>query len=109
MNLKMLGRRSATTLLAGLIVVLACDGENLFDPDQNPFLEPSVVVSAPASAFAGDTIDISIEANASGSVARIDVSFTGAVTRDTAIIPTPAAEISTILEAALPLKLPTRC
>ena len=72
-------RWGSVALIGGFMLLAACDGENLFDSDQNPFLEPRVSVSGPNGAFAGDTIGISVTASAAVNVQRIDISIRGAV------------------------------
>lgn len=93
-------RWGALALVA--VMLTACDGENLFDSDQNPFVEPRVSVSGPDGAFAGDTVAISVSATAATNVSRIDVSIRGAANKDTSITTTPAQSVSAVVKVALP-------
>ena len=103
MNWKKPWRWGSFALIAGITLLAACDGENLFDSDQNPFLEPRVSVSAPSGAFAGDTIGIAVSASAAVNIQRIDVSIRGAVSMDTSVTPTPAApSVSALVKVGLP-------
>ncbi len=95
-------RWGAGAVIAGIALLVACDGENLFDPNQNPFLEPRVSVSAPDGAFAGDTMAISVSATAASDVATIAVSVRGAATKDTTIEVVAARSVSAIVKVALP-------
>jgi hypothetical protein len=94
--------RWGAVALVSAVMLTACDGENLFDSEQNPFLEPRVSVSGPSGAFAGDTIGISVSASAATNVSRIDVAIRGAVNKDTSITPAPAQNVSAIVKVALP-------
>ena len=96
-------RWGSFALISGIVLLAACDGENLFDSDQNPFLEPRVSVSAPSGAFAGDTIGISVSASAAVNIQRIDISIRGAVSKDTSVTPSPAApSASALVKIGLP-------
>ena len=98
-------RWGAGAVIAGIALLVACDGENLFDPNQNPFLEPRVSVSAPDGAFAGDTMAISVSATAASDVATIAVSVRGAATKDTTVEVVAARSVTAIVKVALPLIL----
>jgi hypothetical protein len=88
--------------LVSAVMLAGCEGENLFDSDQNPFLEPRVSVSAPSGAFAGDTIAISVSAFAATNVSRIDVSVRGAASKDTTISTPATQNASAVVKIALP-------
>lgn len=94
--------RWGAVALVSAVMLTACDGENLFDSDQNPFLEPRVSVSGPDGAFAGDTVAISLSATAASNVTRIDVSIRGAANKDTSITTTAAPSVSAVVKVALP-------
>jgi hypothetical protein len=72
-------------LFCGALVLGACEGENLFDNQSNPFVEPRVEVFAPDFAMAGDTVIVSLTATAALNVQRIAVVLRGAVNKDTLI------------------------
>ncbi len=72
-------------LLGGVVLLAACEGENLFDNQANPFIEPQVELFAPDFAFAGDTIIVNTTATAALNVQRIVVIMRGAVNKDTLI------------------------
>ncbi|MGQ0560985.1 MAG: YncE family protein [Gemmatimonadota bacterium] len=95
-------RWGAGALLAGIAVLLACDGSNLFDNEQNPFLTPRVSLSAPAGAFAGDTIGIAVSATSAVNVTSIDVSVRGAVSKDTTVAVSPARSVSAVVKIGVP-------
>lgn len=104
MNLTRLStwRWGAGVLLAGIAVLSACDGENLFDTDNNPFITPQIQISAPDGAFAGDTIGIAVSATAAVELATIAVSIRGAITKDTTIITASERSVSALVKVALP-------
>ena len=104
MNLTRLStwRWGAGALLASIVVLVACDGENLFDTDNNPFITPQIQVSAPDGAFAGDTIGIAVSATASVELATIAVSIRGAITKDTTVITASQRSVSALVKVGLP-------
>lgn len=74
--------------LACVAVLVACDGSNLFDAEQNPFIEPRVTVSAPSQAFAGDSVTVGVAATAGQDLASISVFVRGAINKDTTVTAT---------------------
>lgn len=105
MNWTKLWRGNSVALISGFVLLTACGGENLFDADQNPFLEPRVSVSGPSGALAGDTITIAVSASAAINIQRIDVSIRGAVSKDTLIAPTPALSVFGSIRVGIPAVL----
>lgn len=83
--------RCACAFVAGLLFLAGCEGENLFDNEQNPFIVPRVAVSAPDFAFAGDTFAVSLTSSAGLGVQQVELSLRGAVNRDTVIISSTGA------------------
>ena len=57
-------------LLCGAALLTACDGENLFDNSENPFITPQVQVLAPDVVEAGDSLTVNILASAALNLLR---------------------------------------
>ncbi|MEX0892050.1 MAG: hypothetical protein WEB88_07750 [Gemmatimonadota bacterium] len=93
----------AASALSALMVLGACDGDNLFSGD-SPTLQPRIVeVAGPGSAVAGDTIGIRVTAAAPREVTEINFSVSGAFSRDTLItIASPASQVTELISLALP-------
>lgn len=104
MNLRSLNhwRWGAGTLIGGIVLLVACDGSNLFDSEQNPFLTPQINLSAPSSAFAGDTMVVSVSAASAVNISSIQVSVRGAAQKDTTITVAPARSVSASVRIGLP-------
>jgi hypothetical protein len=103
MNLNRMSRwrLGAGALLTGIVLLVACDGSNLFDNEQNPFITPRLTLSVPDGAFAGDTIGIAVSATAANDISSIDISVRGAVSRDTTLTVT-GRSVSATFKVALP-------
>jgi hypothetical protein len=82
-------------------LLVACDGSNLFDNEQNPFITPRLTLSVPDGAFAGDTIGIAVSATAANDISSIDISVRGAVSRDTTLT-VSGRSVSANFKVALP-------
>ncbi|HEY0304218.1 MAG TPA: hypothetical protein VGC44_04555 [Longimicrobiales bacterium] len=95
-------RWGLAAVAAGILVLAACDGTNLFDQDQNPFVEPRVNINAPDTAYTGTTINVVFGAAAPMDVNRIDVSVAGAITIDSTFSPSPADSVNATLAIAVP-------
>ncbi|MGQ0815917.1 MAG: hypothetical protein ACT4O1_15915 [Gemmatimonadota bacterium] len=104
MNLNRLNtwRWGAGALVAGIVLLVACDGSNLFDAEQNPFLTPRVSLSVPGGAFAGDTIGIAVSATSAVNIASIAVAVRGAVSKDTTVAVSAARSVSAVVKVGLP-------
>jgi hypothetical protein len=94
MKTKKISRWGIAAALCGVALVAACEGENLFDADSNPFIEPRVSLFAPVFAEPGDSVTVSLQASAALNLQSIAFVARGAVTKDTLII-TPAARAAT--------------
>lgn len=104
MNLDRLKRWhwGAGAFVSALMVFVACDGQNLFDNDTNPFIDPRITaLSVPDGGSAGDTIGIAISATAPSDLASIHVVLRGAVQKDTTITVTGRAA-SAVVKVGLP-------
>lgn len=98
-------RRIFGALCLGLIAVAAgaCEGDNLFSSDTPELLPRVSNLSAPATAVAGDTISVRVDAYAPHGVAQIAVSVEGAVTRDTIVeITTNRTQVSQTVRVPVP-------
>jgi hypothetical protein len=96
-------RLAAGTLL-GVAILSACDGENLFDPEENPFTELHVTLSGASGGVAGDTLRFLVSGDAPTSLSRFDVSVRGAVVKDTSLLATgrqASGTVKLVLPAAL--------
>ena len=70
----------------------ACDGDNAFS-DSPGSAQPQILsIDGPSSIRSGDTLIVTVDARATRGVSEITVSLTGAITADTAIAVSPAAE-----------------
>ncbi|HUP89447.1 MAG TPA: hypothetical protein VM100_08855 [Longimicrobiales bacterium] len=87
--------------LSASALFVACDGSNLFDADQNPFIEPRVSVALPNEAFAGDSIGVSVSATAAQDLASLSVFIRGAVNKDTTILAS-GRSVSAVVKFGLP-------
>lgn len=90
MNTKRTSRWGIAAALCGVVLFAACEGENLFDLEKNPNVQPTVQVFAPDFAMAGDTVIVSVNATAALNLQSIAVIMRGAVNKDT-LINTPVA------------------
>jgi len=89
-------------LLCGALVLGACEGENLFDSESNPNIEPQVAITAPDVVSAGDTVTVGVSASAALNVQKIVVSVRGTVSKDTVISTSLARSASANVKLALP-------
>lgn len=96
-------RAFAGMALAMTALFAACEGDNLFSGD-GPSFQPRVLgVVLPSAVFAGDTVQIRVDATARRQVAQILVSARGAATRDTAItLDEPRTQLSAIVKVVIP-------
>lgn len=92
-------------LISGIALLVACDGSNLFDAEQNPFATPRVTVAIPDGAFAGDTIGIAVSATSAQDISSIDIAVRGAANMDTSVTVTTGRSVSATVKVGLPLIL----
>ncbi len=85
MNSMKIGRRVALLLSTGLVLA-ACEGSNLFEDAGNGAVGNAVNIdlSAQTSITSGQTLPVTVLAQASGGLQLIQISSRGAVDRDTA-------------------------
>ena len=93
-------------MLCGALMLGACEGENLFDNQSNPFIEPDVAVFAPDVVLAGDTVIVSVSATAALNVQKIFVSMRGAFSKDTTIQTAALRSVSGSVKFGLPFIVP---
>ena len=103
MNMKRTARWSALAALCGVVLLAACGGDNLFDAEQNPYIEPQVDVFAPDFVFAGDTVIVNVTASAALNLQSIAVIMRGAVNKDTLITTGSLRAISSSVKIGVPL------
>lgn len=106
MNTRTTSRWAMATALCGVVLLAACEGENLFDMQANPNLTPRLEVFAPDFVYAGDTVSVSLTATAALNVQRIAVEIRGAVTKDTVITTAAAPSVNAIVKVPTPVVLP---
>lgn len=101
MNSRKLSARLGA-VLCGAALLAACEGENLFDNESNPFIEPRISIVAPDVAEAGDTIIVSFGASAALNVQKIVVSMRGTVSKDTTLVTAATRSATGSVKVALP-------
>lgn len=102
MNMKRTARWSALAAVCGVVLLAACGGDNLFDAEQNPYIEPRVDVFAPDFVFAGDTVIVNVTASAALNLQSIAVIMRGAVNKDTLITTGPIRASSSSVKVGVP-------
>ncbi len=101
-----IARRLSAVLFAGLVLVGACEGDNLFSGDVTE-LKPRIVnLSLPPAAFAGSSVNVRVDAQAGRGVAQIVVALRGALSKDTTVTINPSQQrVSKVVSFAVPLAL----
>jgi hypothetical protein len=89
-------------LICATALLTACEGENLFDNSENPFITPHVQVLAPDVVEAGDSIVVNVSASAALNVQRMVLSMRGAVSKDTVITTGGQVSASANVKAIVP-------
>jgi hypothetical protein len=91
------------TAFAGLALVVACQGDNLFTGDSNEFSPQLQAISLPSSARAGESFSVRVDAAAARGISQILVTLSGAVTKDTVVtfVEQPT-RISKVINVAIP-------
>jgi hypothetical protein len=95
-------RWGLAAITGSIVLLAACDGENLFDSNRNPFIEPRVGIIAPDTAYTGTSINVQFAAAAPMDINRIDVIVAGALTIDTTFSPSPADSVNATLALNVP-------
>ncbi len=99
------GRRfllGAGLLMVALFAVAACDGDNLFS-GENSTSRPKVDVIAPAVVLSGDSFQVRLDAQAPRGLARLDLSISGVLQRDTSyLVPGSASIVSPVFRFRVP-------
>ena len=102
MNTKRTSRWALAAALCGAAGLAACGGDNLFDMQANPNVQPTVSVFSPAFVSAGDTFTVNVQATAALNLQSIAVQVRGAVTKDTLIVSAPARTATASLRLTVP-------
>jgi len=68
-----------------LVALIGCNGDNMFS-GENSTSRPRVDVIAPAVVLSGDSFQVRLDAQAPRGLARIDLSISGALFRDTSVL-----------------------
>jgi hypothetical protein len=98
-------RLFASTLL-GAAFLSACDGENLFDPTENPYNDLQVTLSGANGGVAGDTLRFLVTGAGPNGLNRFDVAVRGAVNKDTSlIVANTGRQVSGTVKLVLPQQL----
>jgi hypothetical protein len=96
-------RRLALALVLAGLPLAACEGDNMFTGDSVELLPRVTDVSVPLVAFAGETVNVRVDATAAHGISDLVVALRGAVVRDTAVeINPPRSRLSHVLSIPVP-------
>jgi hypothetical protein len=96
------GKLSAL-LFAGLVLVAACEGDNVWSGDSADARPQVTNLALPQVAFAGEKLSVRVDAVASYGVAQLVLSMRGAVNTDTTVtIATATPRLSQIVQFTVP-------
>jgi hypothetical protein len=96
-------RSLALLLVAAVLPLAACEGENMFTGDSVDLLPRVTSVSLPPVAFAGEVVNVRVDAAAAHGVSDLVVALRGAVVKDTTVeIKPPRSRLSQVLAIPVP-------
>lgn len=99
-------RRLVLTLMAAGIPLVGCEGDNMFTGDSVELLPQVTSVSVPQVAFAGETVNVRVDATASFGISDVVVALRGAVVKDTLVeVDPPRTRVSQVLSIPVPTLL----